>query len=162
MPINASSARNPQRQNAAETPAFVRAWDRRWAGDEMQIPVALSAFHRQPAHSGKTIASPAIHSGARGLWHPRGCGGRGGRGGSVRTLTSSERRPPSSAIAGLRPALPSSVGIQRGRKHHDHPSTEAGSQVSIRNHDLLDMACRVQESAVRSTSSGGVLAPEGA
>ena len=66
------------------------------------MPVALSAFHWQPVRRTKKIASIAARSGTRGLWQPSGCGGRGGRSGSILAHSSSGSRQPSSRT----PALP--------------------------------------------------------
>ena len=47
------------------------------------MPVASSAFHRQPVRRTKRIASVAARSGTRGLRQPKGCAGRGGRSGAI-------------------------------------------------------------------------------
>ena len=66
--------------------------------------VSLSAFHWQPVRSTKKIASiaarsranPADFAGTRGLWHPKGCFGRGGNKASIFAHNSSGKRQPSS------------------------------------------------------------------
>jgi hypothetical protein len=70
--------------------------NRRWAEDDEQMPVALSAFHWRPVRSTKKMASIAARSGTRGLWQPKGCPGRSGKSGSILAHNSSGKRQPSS------------------------------------------------------------------
>ena len=55
------------------------------------------AFHWQPVRSTKKIASMAERSGVRWRWQPSGCGGRGGKSGSICAQSQSGTRQPSSA-----------------------------------------------------------------
>ena len=60
------------------------------------MPVAVSAFHCMPVRSTRRIAFMASLSATRGRWQPRGCGGRGGRRGSIFAHSHSGMRQPSS------------------------------------------------------------------
>src|SRR5215211_542721 len=66
------------------------------AGDEEQILVSCSAFHRQPVRNTKKIASIAARSGTRGLWQPSGCLGRGGNSRFISAQSASGSRQPAS------------------------------------------------------------------
>lgn len=60
-----------------------------YADEQEQIPVASKEFHWQPVRSTNRMADIALRSGTRGLWHPSGCGGRGGNSGSILAQSSS-------------------------------------------------------------------------
>jgi hypothetical protein len=60
------------------------------------MPVAFRAFHCMPVRSTKRMASRALLSGTRGLWQPKGWGGRSGRRGSIFAHSQSGIRQPSS------------------------------------------------------------------
>ena len=84
-PFNSSYSSSPRAQRFTKTPAAVHSWKRRWAEEWEQMPVASNAPHRQPVRRTKKMASMALRSVTLGLWHPRGCGGRGGRSVSIRS-----------------------------------------------------------------------------
>ena len=91
-PFNSSYSWSPWAQRVTKTPAAVHSWNRRWAEELEQIPVAFRAFHWQPVRSTKKMASMALRSATLGLWQPSGWGGRGGRSGSIRSQRASGMR----------------------------------------------------------------------
>jgi hypothetical protein len=63
------------------------------------MPVAFNACHCMPVRSTNKMASIALLSGTRGLWHPSGCSGRGGSSGSILVHISSGILQPSSFLS---------------------------------------------------------------
>jgi hypothetical protein len=45
IPFNSSYSARPFRHSFKNTPALVHAWNRKWAVELEQIPVAFNAFH---------------------------------------------------------------------------------------------------------------------
>jgi hypothetical protein len=86
---------------------------RRCADECLQIPVASSAPHWQPVRSTKKIASIALRSSTRGLWHPSGWRFREGKSGSISAHNASGNLHPSSLIA----AFPMRAPLVRGGGH---------------------------------------------
>jgi hypothetical protein len=99
IPSSPSYSVSPSRQSREKTPASAHSWNRRWAELLEQMPVAFRAFHWQPVRRTKKMASIALRSSTRGLWHPRGWGSRGGSSGAMRSQSSSGMRQPSSTAA---------------------------------------------------------------
>ena len=60
------------------------------------MPVAARAFHCMAVRSTRRMAFIALLSGTRARWQPSGCGGRGGRRGSIFAHSQSGMRQPSS------------------------------------------------------------------
>jgi hypothetical protein len=75
--------------------------NRRWAAECLQIPVVSSAPHWQPVRSTKKIASIALRSSTRGLWHPSGCRLRAGKSGAICAHSTSGSLQPSSRTFSL-------------------------------------------------------------
>ncbi len=67
MPFKASYSASPKAQICSNTRAAVHSWNRRWADELEQIPVAFNAFHWHPVRSTKKIPSMAFRSSTRGL-----------------------------------------------------------------------------------------------
>src|SRR4051812_11354331 len=88
-------------QRLTKTPAAVHSWNRRWAEEWEQMPVASNAPHWQPVRRTKKMASMALRSGTLGLWQPRVWSGRGGRSGSIRSQRTSGIRHGSSWTGGV-------------------------------------------------------------
>jgi len=75
--------------------------NRRCAEECLQIPVLSSAPHWQPVRNTKKIASIALRSSTRGLWHPSGCRLRGGKSGAICAQSTSGNLQPSSRTLAL-------------------------------------------------------------
>ena len=129
------------------------------------MPVSLSAFHWHPVRSTKKIASIAARSGTRGLWHPRGWGGRAGSRGCIFAHSASGRRQPSSRtrrpgvlnasffvmpqIWAASAALPSGIGFKPPRfglrDHRARSRSASGRDGLIAN----DKFCLVRRTRLR-------------
>lgn len=109
---------------------------RRCADDFLQIPVALRAHHWQPVRSTKKIASIALRSSTRGLWHPSGCRFRGGKSGSISAHSASGTLHPSS----LTPDFFMHAPLVRGGGHVN------GARPILQ--DLLDLLSRISSLAL--------------
>jgi hypothetical protein len=70
IPLNSSYSTSPAVQSRTNTPAATHSWNRSWAVDPGQIPVASRAFHWHPVRSRKKMASAHTRSGLRGLPPP--------------------------------------------------------------------------------------------
>ncbi len=77
--------------------------------EELQIPVASSAFHCIPVRRIKRIASITRRLGTPRLWVPSGCGRGGGSMGSILSQSQSGIRQPSSRSTNPISDLPSSI-----------------------------------------------------
>ncbi len=89
------------RQN---TPAATHSWNRSWAVELGQMPVAFRAFHWQPVRSTKKIASMQTRSDLRGRPPPKGwVFTRAGSSGSIRAHNSSDTAYLEAVLAILEP-----------------------------------------------------------
>ena len=82
IPFSSSYSNSPAFQSFRNTPAATHSWNRSWAVEPGQMPVASRAFHWQPVRSRKKMASAQTRSGLRGLPPPNRwvlrCSGRCG------------------------------------------------------------------------------------
>src|SRR5262249_38184691 len=88
-PFNSSYSPSPRAQRLTKTPAAVHSWNRRWADELEQIPVAFRPFHSDPVGGRKKVASIALGPATRGWWQPRGGRGGAGSSGSIRPQRAS-------------------------------------------------------------------------
>lgn len=99
IPFNSSYSSSPAFQNARNTPAATHSWNRAWAVDPGQMPVASRAFHWHPVRSRKKMASAHARSGFRGLPPPnRWVFGRSGSSGWSLAHRASEIRHRSAVV----------------------------------------------------------------
>jgi hypothetical protein len=70
IPLSSSYSNSPALQSFRNTPAATRCWNRSWAVEPGQMPVASRAFHWHPVRSRKKMASAHTRSGVRGLPPP--------------------------------------------------------------------------------------------
>lgn len=96
MPATSSCSNSLSRQKLEKTPARCHCWERLWAEELVQMPVAVKGFHCVPLSSTKRMASIALLSRTRVRWQSSsGCRGRGGRRGAVPSHDQSGIRQPS-------------------------------------------------------------------
>ncbi len=115
-PLSPSSSARLIGQRSWKTPAAFHSWNRRWAEELEQMPVALSAFHRQPVRAAKKIAAIARRLSTRGRWPPKRCGFPGGSNGSIRAHSA----------AGIRHCSSLAIAPSIAPRHAGAPAYHAG------------------------------------
>jgi hypothetical protein len=115
IPLSSSYASSPACHSVRNTPAATHSWNRSWAVDPGQMPVASRAFHWHPVRSRKKMASAHTRSGVRGRPPPNlcvlGCSGNRGR---TFSHSSSDTRHWSADFVRFK-TPPSGYGTQRVR-----------------------------------------------
>jgi hypothetical protein len=82
IPFNSSYSSSPACHSFRNTPACTPSWNRSWAVEPGQMPVADRAFHWQPVRRRKKMASAHARSALRGRpppnrWVLAGAGSNG-------------------------------------------------------------------------------------
>ncbi len=107
IPRRSSYSPSPAFHRARNTPAATHSWNRSWAVEPGQMPVASSAFHWHPVRRRKKMASAHTRSDLRGLPPPnRWVLGRSGRSGWSRAHRASEMRHRSAVVVRVNAQAP--------------------------------------------------------